>query len=251
MQKEYDAIIIAGGAESPRDLPVAGRSLDGVYFALEFLIPQNKSVAGGPDNPINAKGKHVVVIGGGDTGSDCVGTSNRHGAASVTQLELMPMPPESEDKALTWPNWPYKLRTSSSHEEGCSREFAVATKSLVDNGKGAVKALRAVRLEWLDGKMQEAAGSEFEIPADLVFLAMGFVSPLSALLESFGVDADERGAVRASTEGASSYASNVEGIFAAGDVRRGQSLVVWAIREGRQCARAVDAYLMGSSMLPR
>ena len=251
LQKEYDAIIIAGGAESPRDLPVAGRSLDGVYFALEFLIPQNKSVAGGPDNPINAKGKHVVVIGGGDTGSDCVGTSNRHGAASVTQLELMPMPPESEDKALTWPNWPYKLRTSSSHEEGCSREFAVATKSLVDNGKGAVKALRAVRLEWLDGKMQEAAGSEFEIPADLVFLAMGFVSPLSALLESFGVDADERGAVRASTEGASSYASNVEGIFAAGDVRRGQSLVVWAIREGRQCARAVDAYLMGSSMLPR
>ncbi len=247
----FDAVIIAAGSEVPRDLPVPGRELKGIYAALEFLIPQNKEVQAGQANPINAKGKHVIVIGGGDTGSDCVGTSNRHGAASVTQFELMPMPPEEENKPMTWPYWPYKLRTSSSHDEGCSRDFAVATKSLVDDGKGNIKALKAVRVEWQGGKMVEVAGSEFDLPADLVFLAMGFTNPVSSLLESFGVDKDPRGNAKATTDGEGCYATNVAKVYAAGDVRRGQSLVVWAIREGRQCAREVDSFLMGSTTLPR
>ena len=251
LRQEFDAVILAAGSEVPRDLPVPGRELKGTYAALEFLIPQNKEVQAGKKNPINAKGKHVIVIGGGDTGSDCVGTSNRHGAASVTQFELMSMPPEEENKALTWPYWPYKLRTSSSHDEGCSRDFAVATKALVDDGKGNVKALKAVRVEWKDGKMIEVAGSEFELPADLVFLAMGFTNPVGSLLEAFGVEKDNRGNAKATTDGEGCYATSVAKVFAAGDVRRGQSLVVWAIREGRQCAREVDNFLMGSTMLPR
>jgi len=252
LQKEFDAVVLAGGSEVPRDLPIPGRELKGTYAALEFLIPQNKQVAGDGANPINAKGKHVIVIGGGDTGSDCVGTSNRHGAASVTQFELMPMPPEQENKALTWPYWPYKLRTSSSHEEGVARDFAVATKELVGDGKGNVKALKAVRVEWKDGRMSEVPGSEFELPADLVFLAMGFTNPVGSVLEAFGVNKDARGNAKATTDGAGCYATNVAKVFAAGDVRRGQSLVVWAIREGRQCAREVDAFLMdGVSDLPR
>ena len=249
--KDFDAVILAAGSEVPRDLPVPGRELKGIYAALEFLIPQNKEVQSGKTNPINAKGKHVIVIGGGDTGSDCVGTSNRHGAASVTQFELMPMPPEEENKALTWPYWPYKLRTSSSHDEGCTRDFAVATKSLVDDGKGNIKALQAVRVEWKEGKMVEVAGSEFDLPADLVFLAMGFTNPVGSLLEAFGVEKDSRGNAKATTDGEGCYATNVAKVFAAGDVRRGQSLVVWAIREGRQCAREVDNFLMGCTTLPR
>ncbi|MBS1189205.1 MAG: glutamate synthase small subunit [Rhodocyclaceae bacterium] len=251
LNKEFDAVILAAGSEVPRDLPIPGRELKGVYAALEFLIPQNKQVAGQQPNPINAKGKHVVVIGGGDTGSDCVGTSNRHGAASVVQFELMPMPPEQENKDLTWPYWPYKLRTSSSHEEGCSRDFAVATKEFIGDGQGNVKALKAVRVEWKDGKMAEVPGSEFELPADLVFLAMGFTNPVGSLLEAFGVEKDGRGNAKATTDGAGCYATSAAKVFAAGDVRRGQSLVVWAIREGRQCAREVDAFLMGTSNLPR
>ncbi len=251
LKAQFDAVILAGGSEVPRDLPVAGRELGGVHFALEFLIPQNKEVEGGAVNPINAKGKHVIVIGGGDTGSDCVGTSNRHGAASVTQFEVMPEPPKQENVALTWPYWPIKLRTSSSHDEGCSRDFAVLTKSFVGDDNGHVKALKGVRLEWTNGKMSEVAGSEFELPADLVFFAMGFVHPVGGVLEAFNVEKDARGNARATTDGEGCYATNEKGVFAAGDVRRGQSLVVWAIREGRQCAREVDAYLMGSSVLPR
>ena len=247
----FDAVILAAGAEVPRELPVPGRELKGIHAALEFLIPQNKEIQQGKANPINVKGKHVVVIGGGDTGSDCVGTSNRHGAASVTQFELMPMPPAHENIALTWPNWPYKLRTSSSHDEGCTRDFAVATKKFIDDGKGNVKALRAVRVEWKDGRMSEIAGSEFDLPCDNAFLAMGFTNPVGTLLEAFGVAKDERGNARATTEGEGCYATNVSKVFAAGDVRRGQSLVVWAIREGRQAAREVDAFLMGNSTLPR
>jgi glutamate synthase (NADPH/NADH) small chain len=247
----FDAVILAAGAEVPRELPVPGRELKGIHAALEFLIPQNKEIQQGKANPINVKGKHVVVIGGGDTGSDCVGTSNRHGAASVTQFELMPMPPAHENIALTWPNWPYKLRTSSSHDEGCARDFAVATKRFIDDGKGNVKALRAVRVEWKDGRMSEVAGSEFDLPCDNAFLAMGFTNPVGTLLEAFGVAKDERGNARATTDGEGCYATNVSKVFAAGDVRRGQSLVVWAIREGRQAAREVDAFLMGNSTLPR
>ncbi len=250
LKKDFDAVMLTGGSEVPRDLPVPGRDLDGVHFALEFLIPQNKQVAGGSPNPISAKDKHVVVIGGGDTGSDCVGTSNRHGAVGVTQFELMPMPPEQENKALTWPYWPTKLRTSSSHEEGCERDFAVATKEFIgENGK--VKALKAVRLEWKDGRMSEVPGSEFDIKADLVLFAMGFVHPAGSVLEAFGVDKDARGNAKATTDGEGCYATNVDKVFAAGDMRRGQSLVVWAIREGRQCAREVDLFLMGESVLPR
>ncbi|MCK9984611.1 MAG: glutamate synthase (NADPH) small chain [Azoarcus sp.] len=250
LQKEFDAVILAAGSEVPRDLPVPGRDLAGVHFALEFLIPQNKAVAGDGPNPMSAEGKHVVVIGGGDTGSDCVGTSNRHGAASVTQFELMPMPPEEENKALTWPYWPIKLRTSSSHEEGCERDFAVATKEFFGKD-GKVTGLKAVRLEWKDGRMSEVAGSEFEVKADLVFFAMGFTNPLGKLLEAFGVEKDARGNAKATTDGAGCYATSAPRVFAAGDVRRGQSLVVWAIREGRQCAREVDQFLMGESVLPR
>ncbi|MES1981148.1 MAG: glutamate synthase subunit beta [Pseudomonadota bacterium] len=248
--QQFDAVMLTGGAEVPRDLPIPGRELAGVHFAMDFLVPQNKEVAGDGRNPIRADGKHVVVIGGGDTGSDCVGTSNRHGAASVMQFEVMPRPPEQEDKAMTWPNWPLKLRTSSSHEEGALRDWAVSTKAFVGEN-GRVTALKAVRVEWKDGKMQEMPGSEFEIKADLVLLAMGFVSPMQQVLDAFGVDRDSRGNARASTEGAGCYHTNIEKVFAAGDMRRGQSLVVWAIREGRQAARAVDEYLMGSSVLPR
>ena len=252
LRNTFDAIILAAGSEMPRELPLPGRNLKGIYPALQFLIPQNKAVAGPGNNPVNARGKHVVVIGGGDTGSDCVGTSHRHGAASVTQFELLPRPPEQEDKALTWPYWPIKMRTSSSHKEGDTRrEFAVATQSFVDDGHGQIKALKAIRLDWSEGRPKEIAGSEFEIPADLVFLAMGFTNPVTSLLDSFGVTRDERGNAHATTEGSGCYATNVPGVYAAGDVRRGQSLVVWAIREGRQCAREVDTFLMGHSTLPR
>ena len=250
LQKDFDAVVLAGGSENPRDLPVPGRELKGVHFALEFLIPQNKQVAGGRPNPINVKGKHVLVIGGGDTGSDCVGTSNRHGAASITQIELLPRPPEQENGELTWPYWPLKMRTSSSHDEGCARDWAIGTKEFIGE-KGVLKAVKAVRLEWKDGRMSEVAGSEFEIPADYVFLAMGFVSPVGGVLDAFGIDKDNRGNARADTESDKAYATSVKGVFAAGDMRRGQSLVVWAIREGRQCARSVDQFLMGSSTLPR
>ncbi len=250
LKDEFDAVVLTGGAEQPRDLPVPGRELQGVHFAMEFLPQQNRIVAGDvvPDQ-INATGKHVVVIGGGDTGSDCVGTSNRQGAASVTQFEVMPRPPEQENKPLIWPYWPMKLRTSSSHEEGCQRDWAVATKELTGKN-GKVEKLHAVRVEWKDGKMQEVPGSEIEMKADLVFLAMGFVSPTQQILEAFGVEKDGRGNAKAVTEGAGYYQTSVAKVFAAGDMRRGQSLVVWAIREGRQAARAVDEYLMGSSSLP-
>ena len=248
--KDFDAVILAGGAETPRDLPVPGRELKGVHFALEFLIPQNKQVAGGRKNPINAAGKHVLVIGGGDTGSDCVGTSNRHKAAAVTQIELLPKPPLQEDKATTWPYWPNKLRTSTSHDEGCVRDWSIATKEFLGE-KGKLTGVRAVRLEWKNGKPTEIPGSEFVIKADLVFLAMGFTQPTASLLDAFAVDKDGRGNARASTDGQGCYATSVPKVFAAGDMRRGQSLVVWAIREGRQCARAVDEFLMGYSVLPR
>ena len=247
---EFDAVVLAGGAETPRDLPVPGRELAGVMFAMDFLPLQNRRVAGDADvPPVTAAGKHVVIIGGGDTGSDCVGTSNRHGAASVTQFELLPMPPDL-DKNPVWPYWPQRLRTSSSHEEGANRDWAVATKRL-EGKDGKVEKLIAARIEWKDGKMQEMPGSEFEMKADLVLLAMGFVSPVQAMLDGFGVAKDARGNAKAATDGAGSYATSAPKIFAAGDLRRGQSLIVWAIREGRQCARAVDEFLMGSSVLPR
>ncbi len=250
----FDAVVLSGGAEQPRDLPVPGRDLAGVHFAMEFLPQQNKVVAGDAlPSQILATGKHVVVIGGGDTGSDCVGTSNRHGAKSVTQFELLPQPPETENRPMVWPNWPVKLRTSSSHEEGCARDWAVATKRF-EGRDGRVEKLIAVRVEWQKGadgqtKMVEVAGSEFELKADLVLLAMGFVGPApGGLLEQFGVERDPRSNVKANTD---DYRTTVTKVFAAGDMRRGQSLVVWAIREGRQCARAVDEFLMGASELPR
>jgi glutamate synthase (NADPH/NADH) small chain len=251
LTNNYDAVILAGGAEHPRDLPVPGRELNGVMFAMDFLPQQNKVVAGDKlQNQILATDKHVVVIGGGDTGSDCVGTSNRHHAKSVTQFELMPQPPKKENKELVWPNWPLKLRTSSSHEEGCERDWSVTTKSFVgDNGK--VKEIIAARVEWKDGKMTEVPNSEFTLKADLVLLAMGFVSPQQKMLDLFAVDKDQRGNVKATTEGKDAYVTSKAKIFTAGDMRRGQSLVVWAIREGRQCARAVDEFLMGPSTLPR
>jgi glutamate synthase (NADPH) small chain len=254
--KAYDAVVLAGGAEFPRDLPVPGRELDGVMYAMDFLPAQNKVNAGDvlPDQ-VKATGKHVVVIGGGDTGSDCVGTSNRHGALSVTQFELMPRPPEKENKELVWPNWPLKLRTSSSHEEGAERDWSITTKYLKGengpDGKMKVTHLVGAKVEWKDGKMIEVEGSEFTIPADLVLLAMGFVSPVQAVLEAFGVEKDARGNAKATTDGEGCYKTNVDKVFAAGDMRRGQSLVVWAIREGRQAARAVDEFLMGSTTLPR
>ncbi len=247
---EFDAVALCGGAEQSRDLPIPGRSLDGIHFAMEFLPLQNKRVAG--DRGIRdllATDKHVVIIGGGDTGSDCVGTSNRHGAKSVSNFELLPMPPDGERNPV-WPYWPTRLRTSSSHEEGVNRDWSIATKAFVGEG-GKVKALKAVRLEWKNGKPKEVAGSEFEMPADLVLLAMGFVSPVQALLDEFGVQKDARGNARAETDGTRAYATSVPKVFAAGDMRRGQSLVVWALREGRQCARAVDEFLMGFSELPR
>ncbi|GAB2465797.1 glutamate synthase subunit beta [Comamonas humi] len=251
LRAEFDAVLLTGGSEQSRDLPVTGRDLDGVHFAMEFLPQQNKINAGDKlKGQIRAEGKHVIVIGGGDTGSDCVGTSNRHGAKSVTQFEVMPMPPEEENKPLVWPYWPIKLRTSSSHEEGCEREFAISTKSF--NGeKGKVKSLTTVQVEVKDGKLVEVPGTEKTWQADLVLLAMGFVHPVATVLEAFGVDKDARGNAKATTEFHGGYATNVGKVFAAGDIRRGQSLVVWAIREGRQAARAVDEFLMGFSDLPR
>ena len=256
--QDFDAVVLSGGAEWPRDLPVPGRELSGIHFAMDFLPQQNKVVAGDTvADQLTATGKHVVVIGGGDTGSDCVGTSNRHGAKSIAQFELLPQPPEQENKPMVWPYWPIKLRTSSSHEEGCDRDWAVATKEFIGNN-GKVEALKAVRVEWIDGKMQEVAESGFELKADLVLLAMGFIGPeQNGLLASFGevgVTRDQRSNVKAAVDDAGdalAYQTANSKVFAAGDMRRGQSLVVWAIREGRQCARSVDAYLMGSSELPR
>lgn len=254
LRENFDAIVLSGGAEKPRPLEIPGFELQGVRYAMEFLTQQNKRVAGddelraAPRGTLTATGKHVVVIGGGDTGSDCVGTSNRQGAASVTQLEIMPKPPEKEAKALTWPNWPLKLRTSSSHEEGCERDWAVLTKRAVGTN-GQLTGLECVRVEWVDGRMQEVPGSEFTLKTDLVLLAMGFVGPNAAgMIEQAGVELDARGNVKADTN---AYATSQDGIFACGDMRRGQSLIVWAIREGRQCARAVDLHLMGTTELPR
>lgn len=257
--EDFDAVVLSGGSEAPRDLPVPGRDLDGIHYAMDFLVQQNIRVSGREvpeETAILATGKNVVVIGGGDTGSDCVGTSIRHGAASVTQLEIMPRPPEKEDKALTWPLWPLKLRTSTSHEEGCERDWAVSTRRAI--GDGRVQQLELARVEWLNGgnggmKLQEVEGSAFTIPADLVLLAMGFVHPVhDALLQETGVELDPRGNVKADTEAdLGAYQTNIPKVFAAGDMRRGQSLVVWAIREGRQCARSVDQFLMGYTELPR
>jgi glutamate synthase (NADPH/NADH) small chain len=251
LQKDFDAVILTGGSEQSRDLPVPGRDLDGIHFAMEFLPQQNKVNAGDKlKGQLRADGKHVIVIGGGDTGSDCVGTSNRHGAASVTQFEVMPQPPEEENRPMTWPYWPLKLRTSSSHEEGCERVFSISTKEFIGE-KGKVTGLKTVQVEFKDGKMVEVAGSEQVLKADLVLLAMGFVNPVATVLDAFGVDKDARGNARATTEFTGGYATNVAKVFAAGDMRRGQSLVVWAIREGRQAARSVDEFLMGVSSLPR
>jgi len=251
LQKNFDAIVLSGGAEQSRDLPVPGRELAGIHFAMEFLPQQNKVNAGDKvKDQLRADGKHVIVIGGGDTGSDCVGTSNRHGAASVTQFELLPQPPEEENRPMTWPYWPIKLRTSSSHEEGCEREFAISTKEFAGD-KGKVTGLKTVRVEWKEGKMQEVPGSGQLLRADLVLLAMGFTAPVAPVLEAFGVDKDARGNAKATTDFTGGYATNVPKVFAAGDMRRGQSLVVWAIREGRQVARSVDEFLMGYSDLPR
>jgi len=254
LKARFDAVVLTGGSEQSRDLPVPGRGLDGVHYAMEFLPMQNKVVAGDKlKGQIMATGKHVIVIGGGDTGSDCVGTSNRHGAASVTQFEVMPQPPEQENKPLVWPYWPIKLRTSSSHEEGCVREFAVSTKSFnggTGKDKGKVSSLTTVHVEMKDGKLVEIPGTEKHHQADLVLLAMGFTNPVAGVLEAFGVAKDNRGNAKAGTD-EGGYRTNVAKVFAAGDMRRGQSLVVWAIREGRQAAREVDGYLMGSSTLPR
>ena len=251
LQKDFDAVLLTGGSEQSRDLPVPGRELEGIHFAMEFLPQQNKVNAGDKlKSQLRADGKHVIVIGGGDTGSDCVGTSNRHGAVSVTQFEVMPQPPVEENRPMTWPYWPLKLRTSSSHDEGCERVFAISTKEFIgENGK--VTGLKTVHVEWKEGKMVEVAGSEKILKADLVLLAMGFVNPVATVLEAFGVDKDARGNAKATTETARAYYTNVPKVFAAGDMRRGQSLVVWAIREGRQAARSVDEFLMGSTSLPR
>lgn len=250
LKQDFDAVILCGGSEQSRDLPVPGRELDGVHFAMEFLPQQNK-VNGGDTLPdqLRADGKNVVVIGGGDTGSDCVGTSNRHGAKQVVQFELLPQPPEQEDKPLVWPYWPIKLRTSTSHEEGCEREFAIATKEFIGKD-GKVTGVKTVRLEWEGRNMKEIPGTEEIIPAELVLLAMGFVHPVKSVIDAFGVNTTQRGNIDASTD-EGGYRTNVDKVFAAGDMRRGQSLVVWAIREGRQVAREVDAYLMGESSLPR
>ena len=259
LMEKFDAIAMTGGAEFPRDIEIDGRDLDGIHFAMDFLTQQNKRVAGdseavaAPGGTISAEGKHVVVIGGGDTGSDCIGTSIRQGAASVVQLEIMPRPPEKENKALTWPNWPLKFRTSSSQEEGCERDWSVLTRHAV-GANGRVEAIECVRVDWIaddDGRMQmqEVAGSEFRLDADLVLLAMGFLGPRrEGMIAQSNVALDGRGNVLADTN---DYRTSVDKIFSAGDMRRGQSLVVWAIREGRQCARAVDEFLMGQSTLPR
>ncbi|MCU7959945.1 MAG: glutamate synthase subunit beta [gamma proteobacterium symbiont of Bathyaustriella thionipta] len=258
--QDFDAVALTGGSEQPRDLPIDGRELQGVHFAMDFLRANSKRVQGAEleeDEFISTEGKHVVVIGGGDTGSDCIGTSIRQGALSVTQIEIMPQPPEKENKALVWPNWPNKMRTSSSQEEGCERMWSVASKGFVDDGQGHVKALRCIKVDWqqdADGnwQMTEIEGSEFELQAERVFLAMGFVHPVhSGMIEELGVELDERGNVKGSTDGQEAYKTSIERVFAAGDMRRGQSLVVWAIREGRQCARSMDEYLMGCSDLPR
>ena len=251
LKAEYDAVVLAVGSETPRDLPAPGRELKGVHYALEWLIPQNKATAGDGDNPINAKGKHVVVIGGGDTGSDCVGTANRHGAKTITQFEVMPRPREVEDKSVTsvWPYWPMKMRTSSSHDEGAERDWSVNTKAFIGKN-GKIEKLQCVRVEFVGGKMVEVEGSEFEIKADLVLLAMGFVHPAQAVLDAFGVDKDARNNANSLTVGDTAYHTNVDKVFVAGDVRRGQSLVVWAIKEGRQAAYEVDKTLMGGSNLP-
>jgi len=253
LQENFDAVVLAGGAEEARMLDIPGSELNGVRLAMEFLTQQNKRNAGddemraAPRGSLTATGKHVIVIGGGDTGSDCVGTSNRQGAASVTQLEIMPKPPEREDKAMSWPNWPLKLRTSSSHEEGAARDWAVLTKRVV--GDNDVKGLECVRVEWKDGRMTEVPGSEFTLQADLILLAMGFTGPRKfGMIDQSAVELDPRGNVKADTD---KYQSSDEKIFACGDMRRGQSLVVWAIREGRQCARSVDLMLTGETELPR
>ena len=254
LRDNFDAVVLSGGAEEPRRLDIPGAELSGVRLAMEFLTQQNKRNAGddevraAPRGTLSAKGKHVIVIGGGDTGSDCVGTSNRQGAASVTQLEIMPKPPEKEDKAMTWPHWPLKLRTSSSHEEGAERDWAVLTKRVVGEN-GDVTGLECVRIEWDGRSFEEVPGSEFTLKADLILLAMGFTGPKRrGLLDKAGVALCERGNVKADTQ---RYATDQDGVFACGDMRRGQSLVVWAIREGRQCARAVDEALMGVTDLPR
>jgi glutamate synthase (NADPH) small chain len=254
LQENFDAVILSGGAETPRKLDIPGYEMQGVRMAMEFLTQQNKRNAGdeelraAPRGTLSAAGKHVIVIGGGDTGSDCVGTSNRQGAASVTQIEIMPKPPALEDKALNWPDWPLKLRTSSSHEEGCDRDWAVLTKRVVGTN-GIVEGLECVRVEWINGQMQEMPNSAFVLQADLILLAMGFVGSRKAgLIEQSEVALDARGNVAAGTD---DYLTSKENLFACGDMRRGQSLVVWAIREGRQCARAVDLHLMGASQLPR
>ena len=254
LQDNFDAVVLSGGAEEPRRLDIPGAELSGVRLAMEFLTQQNKRNAGddevraAPRGTLSAKGKHVIVIGGGDTGSDCVGTSNRQGAASVTQLEIMPKPPEKEDKAMTWPHWPLKLRTSSSHEEGAERDWAVLTKRVVGEN-GDVTGLECVRIEWDGRSFEEVPGSEFTLKADLILLAMGFTGPKRrGQLDRAGVELCERGNVKADTD---RYATSEDGVFACGDMRRGQSLVVWAIREGRQCARAVDEALMGATDLPR
>ena len=256
LKKDFDAVLLTGGSEQSRDLPVPGRDLDGIHFAMEFLPQQNKVNAGDKiKGQLRADGKNVIVIGGGDTGSDCVGTSTRHGAVSVTQFEVMPEPPEKENKAMVWPYWPMKLRTSSSHDESAEkgllkREFAISTKEFIGE-KGKVTGLKTVQVEFKDGKMVEVPGSEKEYKADLVLLAMGFVNPVATVLDAFGIDKDARGNAKATTEFTGGYATNVAKVFAAGDMRRGQSLVVWAIREGRQAARAVDEFLMGATSLPR
>ncbi|WP_031432338.1 glutamate synthase subunit beta [Methylomarinum vadi] len=260
LREDFDALVLTGGSEQPRDLPVPGRDLNNIHFAMDFLRANSKRVQGihVPDAEfISAENKRVVVIGGGDTGSDCIGTSNRHGAKSVTQLEILPKPPEREEKGLTWPHWPNRLRTSSSQEEGCDRMWSVATKSFVGDDAGNLRLLNCIKVEWQrddagNWRMSEIAGSEFSLEADLVLLAMGFVHPVhEGMLQELDVELDKRGNVAAVTEGSDAYQTSVEGVFAAGDMRRGQSLVVWAIREGRQCARAVDEWLMGRSDLPK
>ena len=256
LKKDFDAVLLTGGSEQSRDLPVPGRDLDGIHFAMEFLPQQNKVNAGDKvQGQLRADAKNVIVIGGGDTGSDCVGTSTRHGAVSVTQFEVMPEPPEKEDKAMIWPYWPMKLRTSSSHDESAEkgllqREFAISTKAFIGE-KGKLTGLKTVHVEFKDGKVVEVPGTEKEYKADMVLLAMGFTNPVATVLDAFGIDKDARGNAKASTDFTGGYATNVPKVFAAGDMRRGQSLVVWAIREGRQAARSVDEFLMGQSDLPR